>query len=521
MLFRAISGDSNPQSPGPANDFWYEPVNVSATGVRITAMSAMRASSCYACIKVLAETVATLPRTIYQRLPNGDIAEARTHPLQDVIDTKPNDMQTGVEFWEMQTAFGALFGNAYAEIVPGRRGFADQLVPLRPDYMRTLRMPDSTYRFEYTDPLTLKKKIYLPEELFRIPGFSFNGVEGIAPIFFANDPIGLALATEAFGCKFFSKDATPALVLEHPNALTPEAIKNIKETWGKAHSGLENAFSVAVLEEGMKVNPLGVPNKDSQFLETRRYQIAEIARYFRIPLHMINELDKATYSNIEQQSIEFLKYTIRPQLRRIEQRVNSDLILRPDIFYLKHNTDDLLMGEIAVRYAAFASGINAGWLTRNEARKKEGLNPLPGLDEPLTPMNLGGDKPMTPPVEKKPQADARLLLENHRIGEPVLHDAFERILSAERAAVSTMKKKYAADILTAKVGEFYSGKHREYVARTLAPCQRLCQALQVSAPDPVTYAEFYVTMRLTKPLADEETAQTLAESFMGWRLEDA
>jgi len=526
MLFQAISGDSNPQSPGPANDFWYEPVNVSATGVRITAMSALRASACYACVKVLAETIATLPRTIYQRSPDGTTKAAPQHPLQDVIDTKPNDLQTGVEFWEMQIAFGALFGNAYAEIVPGARGFADQLIPLRPDYMRVLRMPDSTFRFEYTDPLTLKKKIYLPEELFRIPGFSFNGVEGIAPIYFANDPIGLALATEAFGCKFFSKDATPALVLEHPNALDADAIRNIKETWAKAHSGLDNAYSVAVMEEGMKVNTIGVKNVDAQFLETRKYQIKEIARYFRIPPHMIGELDEATNNNIEQQAIDFLKYTIRPQLRRIEQRVNNDLILRPDIFYLRHNTDELLMGEVDVRYAAYASGINAGWLTRNEVRKKESLNPLPGLDEPLTPLNLGGDKPMSPKVQPNPNqnnlpTDAKLMLEGTRLSEPVVQDAFERIISAEQSALATINKKYDGEVLVQRTANFYATKHKDYMIKTLLPCQQLCSSLSVSVPDAVTYAEYYGTLRATTPLHADDTAQTLADAFLNWRIENA
>lgn len=511
MLFKAIMGSADDHIPGPADDFWYESINQSLTGVRVTALSAMRASACYACVKVLAETIASLPRNIYERQSGDATRPAQGHPLQDVMDLSPNDEQTAFEFWEMSIAFGALYGNSYAVIVPGARGAVDQLKPLRPDYMRIYRASNNTLRFEYTDPLTAKKTIYLADELLRIPGFSFNGVEGIAPIFFATDPIGLALATEAFGAKFFSKDATPAVVLEHPNQLKPEAVKNIKESWLKAHSGLGNAYSVAVLEEGMKVNAIGVKNNEAQFLETRKYQIAEIARYFRIPPHMIGDLERSTNNNIEQQAIDFVKYTIKPWVRRIEQRVNRDLIVASNRFFMKHELDELLMGEMLPRYNAWSSAINAGWLTRNEVRRRENRNPLPGLDEPLKPKNMGdaqeqqrageGSQPGNPgrtDSDKSAKAVAA-----------VVSDAFERIVSAEVSGLSALAKKHEGDAFAEKATAFYS-KHRTYIEKTLAPSVALCASVGIATNTAALYAQLYTAHRIEWAAETQAPAEDIA-----------
>lgn len=531
MLFKAIVADAFPENaPGPTDDFWYHSVGQTSAGVRVTAMSAMKASAAYACIKVLSETLATLPRLMYAYQSDGAVKAYPQHPLQDVIDLQPNDQQTAVEFWEMQIAFGALFGNSYARIVPGARGFCDQLVPMRPDYMRVLRAKDGTLRFEYTDPFGGQKTTYMEDEIFRIPGFSFNGVEGIAPIFFASDPIGLSLAAERFGGKFFTHDATPALALEHPKPLKPEAVKNIKASWAQAHQGPGNAYSVAVLEEGMTVKPLGIANKDAQFLETRRYQIAEIARYFRIPLHMINELEKSTYSNIEQQGIEFLKYTVRPWLRRIEQRTSMQLISAPDKFYMRHNVDELVMGEVTTRYASYASGINAGWLTRNEVRLKEGLNPLPGLNEPLTPMNMGGDQPGTPPVPKQPPANQSRVAAQDIAGGIFVRDAFERISQAERRAVEELTHKHSGEALVARLEAFYQGKHAAYVEKTLAPVEAYFSSksfkVTPSAEYAITYAAAAVleidSALITARIVNwTDHAQTLTQDYLKMEITNA
>jgi HK97 family phage portal protein len=539
MLFSSIAGNAENSLPAPTDDFWYQASSISASGVNVTPMSAMRASACYACVKVLAESIASLPRIIYERLPDGTSKERPQHPLQDVLEVSPNPRQTAFEFWEMQIAFGCLYGNSYNAIVPGQRGAVDQLTPLRPDCVRIEMLANGRLRYNYTDPITGKTTVYLEDEIFKIPGFSFNGIEGIAPIFFAKDPIGLALATEQFGSRFFTNDATPAVVLTHPNVLSAGAAERIKSEWRKKHGGLKNAWSVAVLEEGMKVNEISSNNRDSQFLENRKYQIAEIARYLRVPLHMINELDKATFSNIEQQSIEFVKYTVRPWLKRIEQRVAKDLITS-NRFFIKHDLDELLQGEMLPRYQAYQIAATVGWLTRNEIRDQEGRDALPGLDQPLTPMNMGqgqGGANNQPDPNRTPQGGNGASVNDivvpslsaapdsataRACGIAVL-DAFERILSSEVANLKALSKKVTdPSEQPAAVDAFYA-RHAAYMTKALTPCHQLCSSFGLSTPDLAQYVTAYAAHRSNAILAADDVvvyldniANAAAQLTAGW-----
>lgn len=519
MLFKAIAGSGEQQAPGPGNDFWYQPISNSVTGISVTPMSAMKASAVYACVMILAQTIASLPRMMCERTADNNIQERQQHPLQDVLDLAPNARQTALEFWEMQIAFGCLYGNSYAAIVPGPRGAVDQLKPLRPDCITIELLSDDRLRYNYVDPITNKRTAYLDDEIFKIPGFSFNGIEGLAPIFFAQDPIGLAIATEQFGAKFFTNDATPSIVLEHPKTLSAGAVARIKQTWRDVHAGLNNAYSVAVLEEDMKVKSIGVPNKDAQFLETRRYQIAEVARYLRIPLHLIGELEKSTNNNIEQQAIDFVKYTIRPWVKRIEQRVSKDLITSPR-FFLKHDLDDLLKGEMLTRYQAYQIGAQVGFLTRNEIRRREQLNPLDGLDKPLTPLNMGGENNGQGGADKQPVpgrtpqgGDAISAVDLEGTCAHVVRDAFDRIISSEVANVTALCKKHATapDMLVQAVEEFYNDKHSAYMQKALTPCAKLCNGLALEHPNVSSYVSGYVKHRITHALAQNDAASYIDE----------
>jgi HK97 family phage portal protein len=519
MIFNAIAGDKGAGIPGVTDDFWYSSVaTLSASGVRVSPYTAMRCSSVYACVKVLAESIASTPRLMCERLSDNSVQMRPQHPLQDVLDMSPNTRQTAFEFWEMQIAFGCLYGNSYAAIIPGRRGAVDQLVPLRPDCVRVELLQNDRLRYTYTDPITSHVSVYNQDEIFKIPGFSFNGVEGIAPIFFAQDPIGLALVTEQYGSRFFTNDATPAIVLQHPKVLTAGAAERIKKTWRDMHAGLKNAYSVAVLEEGMEAKPLTSLNKDSQFMETRRYQIAEVARYLRVPLHMIGELERSTNNNIEQQAIEFVKYTLRPWVKRIEQRVSMELITSPK-FFMRHDLDDLMRGEMLPRYQAHQIGATVGFLTRNEIRAKEGLNPLPGLDQPLTPMNMGqgqGGADNQPNPNSTPQGGQSQNVNDITVPTlPVasdsataracsiaVRDAFDRIIASEVAGVKSLAKKITDP--AAQVGaveSFYTEKHATYMAKTLAPVSSLCKSFGLSVPDLAEYVASYAAHRATEILA--------------------
>lgn len=519
MLFQAIAGTSEETAPAASDDFWYEPISQSASGIKVNAMSAMRASACYACVKVLAESIASLPRYMYERQPDGMAKERPQHPLQDVLDVSPNDRQTAFEFWEMQIAFGCLYGNSYAAIIPGARGAVDQLKPLRPDCVTVEQLVNGRLRYTYRDPLTSEKTVYNEDEIFKVPGFSFNGIEGIAPIFFAKDPIGLALATEQFGSRFFTNDATPSLVLQTDKTLTPAAADRIRKDWRRVFGGLKNAHGVAVLEEGMKVNPVTSPNKASQFIETRKYQIAEIARYLRVPLHMINELEKSAFSNIEQQSIEFVKYTIRPWIKRIEQRVSKDLVVNKK-FFLQHDLDDLMKGEMLPRYQAYQIAATVGWLTRNEIRQREGENPLPGLDQPLTPMNMDnggqGGADNQPEPSRTPQGGDAInqVVVPHLTAAPdsatakacgiAVQDAFERILASEAEGIKALSKKVSdPEKQTAALEQFYA-KHTTYMVRALMPCHQLCEQFGLVVPDLAKYTTLYAQHRVNTILAADD-----------------
>jgi len=528
MLFSSIAGSEEKSTPAPHDDFWYQSSALSASGVKVTPMSAMRASACYACVKVLAESIASLPRYMYERLPDGSQKERPQHPLQDIIDVSPNDRQTAFEFWEMQVAFGCLYGNSYAAIIPGARGAVDSLVPLRPDCVRVEMLINGRLRYTYTDPITGKVTVYTQDEIFKIPGFSFNGIEGIAPIFFGQDPIGLALATEQFGSRFFTNDATPAVVLEHPGQLSPVAAERIKGEWRKKHGGLKNSWSVAVLEEGMKVSSLSNTNRNSQFIETRKYQLAEIARYLRVPLHMINELEKSSFSNIEQQSIEFVKYTIRPWLKRIEQRVSKDLITAPR-FFLKHDLNDLLQGEMLPRYQAYQIAATVGFFTRNEIREEEGRDPLPGLDQPLTPTNMGqgqGGADNQPSPNRTPQGGNGASVDD--IVVPTLSaspdsataracsiavlDAFERIIASEVSNVTALAKKDLSpeDAVTA-LDALYA-KHAGYMVKTLTPCHSLCSSFGLQVPTLESYVADYSAHRINAILSADNPLNYLEKN---------
>lgn len=280
--------------PGPIDDYWYgDAGGASQTGVSVTPDTAMRASAVQACVRVLAETVAQLPLKVYETQPDGGKAEARNHPIFSLLHDQPNAWQTSFEFRETLQGHLALRGNAYAELIPGARGFVDQLIPLNPDKVNVEQLPNK--RLIYTVYEDRRARKLTQDEVLHIRGLSSDGIMGLSPIKMSKDAIGLALATEAYGARFFSNDARPGGVLQHPGHLGDEAIRNLQNSWMRAHSGVSNSSKPAVLEEGMKWEQIGMTSEDAQFIETRKYQVNEIARIFRIPPHLIGDLEKATF----------------------------------------------------------------------------------------------------------------------------------------------------------------------------------------------------------------------------------
>jgi HK97 family phage portal protein len=378
---------------------------VSASGIVVNPQTAMQAGAVYSCVQVLAQSVGMLPCSLYQEGANGARQLARAHPLFELLHHQPNDFQTSVEFFEMLVASLCLRGNAYAYVNRASTGRIVELLPLHPDVVRVEMK--SGFQLAYQITLTDGSfKDMQPGEIFHVRGLTLNGWLGISPIAYARESIGLALATEKFGSQLFRNGAKMGGVLTHPNKMSDEAYQRLKASFDAATSG-ENAHKTAILEEGAKFEKISMNADDAQFLETRKYQRSEIAALFRVPAHLINDLEKATFSNIEQMSMEFISYSLMPWLNRIEKAIRRDLFSADDkkSLHVKFNVASLLRGDAAARGLYYHNGILDGWLVRNEARRMESelgviLNPLDKLDEPLQPLNMipAG----TPPKEALP-----------------------------------------------------------------------------------------------------------------------
>ena len=385
--FRGPNASGGDRSPW--GDFFFEPVSArTGSGMRVSPDSALRLAAVYACVRVLSESMASLPLVIYQRRADGGKDKVTDHWLYRLLAKRPNRFQNPFEWREMLQGHLALRGNAYNQIITNAKGEVVELMPLHPDRIRLELLPSGEYRYRFTDRFGTES--ILPRgEVWHLRGLSSDGLMGMSPIELARESLGMALAAQDYGARFFANDAKPTGGwIEFPGSFKDsEAKKVFRESYQQAQSGA-NRGKVLVLENGMKFHEVGVTNKDAQFLELRKFQITDVARLFRVPPHMIGDLDRATFSNIEQQSLEFVMHTMTPWAERWEASIESELLLEGDDIEVEFDFANLMRGDAASRASYYQSGIQNGWLTRNEARIAENLNPLEGLDEPLRPLNM-------------------------------------------------------------------------------------------------------------------------------------
>lgn len=360
----------------------------SASGIIVNPQTAMQSAAVYSCVQVLAQSVGMLPLNVYACKPDGSKEEARNHPLWSILHDQPNDYQTIVEFLEMMVMALCLRGNAYAFINRTTSGRVVELLPVHPDMVRTEMLADFTLKYHLTMP-DGSFQTYGVGDILHVRGLTLNGWLGISPIAYARESIGLALATEKFGGQLFRNGAKMGGVLEHPGKLGKESYDRLKSTFDAAYSG-ENAHKTAILEEGMKFQQISMTADDSQFLETRKYQRSEIAAIFRVPPHMIGDLEKATFSNIEQQGLDFVNYSLMTWLNRIEKAIKRDLLNPQDrkTVSIKFQVVGLLRGDASARSSYFSKALGAGgspaWMTQDEVRRAESsfgmiLNPMGGV----------------------------------------------------------------------------------------------------------------------------------------------
>ena len=352
-----------------------------SSGKPVNETTAMQMTAVYSCVRILSETVAGLPLNVYKYNDSGGKEKAFKHPLYRLLHDEPNPEMTSFAFRETLMSHLLLWGNAYAQIIRNARGEVIALYPLMPNKMTVDRDQNGRLFYSYQrgaeDPKTLgsDSRVYLmPEDVLHIPGLGFDGLIGYSPIAMAKNAIGLAIATEEYGAKFFANGAAPSGVLEHPGTIKDP--QRVKESWNSAYQGSANAHKIAVLEEGMKYTPIGIAPEQAQFLETRKFQINEIARIFRVPPHMLADLEKSSFSNIEQQSLEFVKYTLDPWVVRWEQSMCRVLFSESEkpSYFIKFNVDGLLRGDYASRMSGYATARQNGWMSANDIRELENLD---------------------------------------------------------------------------------------------------------------------------------------------------
>ncbi len=388
------SGDRSPYG-----GFWFEPVGVHTTaGLRVSADSALQLSAVFACVRIIASQFASLPLTLYRNRPDGGKDRVTDHPAYRLLARKPNPYQNAFEWREMMAGHLALRGNAYNQIVTDGRGNITALMPLHPDRIRILLGASGDYRYQYTDPAGNLVN-FARGEIWHLRGLSSDGIIGLSPIALARNAIGGAIAAQDYGARFFANDATPTGGwIEYPGSFKDkQAREQFRESLQEAQSGI-NHGKLAVFEFGMKYHQISVTPEDAQFLETRRFQVTDIARWFGVPPHKIGDLDRATNNNIEQQALEFVQETLGPMAERWEASIEAELLFDDEDLEAEFQFSQLMRGDSQSRATFYNMGIQSGWLTRNEARIAENLNPLPGLDAPLRPLNMAeeGASPLPP-----------------------------------------------------------------------------------------------------------------------------
>ena len=399
IFSRIFKSRGSPKNSLPGDG--YRPyVGRTTSGNSVTQRSSMQLTAVYACVRVLSEGVASLPLVTYKEKKDGTKVRAVDHPLYYLLHDEPNPEMTSFSFRETLMMHLLLYGNAFAQIIRNGKGDVVALYPLMPDRMKVDRDEHGHIYYEYMkqqdEAATMKTGtvILKPEDVLHIPGLGFDGLVGYSPIAMAKNAIGMASACEEYGASFFANGASPGAVLEHPGVLKdPEKVRT---AWQEAYGGPHKANRVAVLEEGMKFTPISINPQDAQFLETRKFQIEEIARIFRVPLHLIGDLDHATFSNIEEQSLEYVQYTLQPWLIRWEQAIQRSLFTPEEkkTMFCRFNVDGLLRGNYQSRMQGYSIGIANSFMSVNDVRALEQMDLIPDEEGGNTYMVNGTMTPL-------------------------------------------------------------------------------------------------------------------------------
>jgi len=415
----------------------------SSSGVKINEDTALSITAVYAAVRVISETVSSLPLKVYKKTPEGR-EEYRDNNLWKLLHDTPNREMSSYTFREVLTGMALTHGNGFAEIVRDGSGRPVELWPMLPGYV-TIEVVDN--RIVYIFNGAAGSIYFEADQVFHIKNFSTDGIIGKSPIRLAREALGLSVAAERMGGERFANSSHPGGVLEHPGKLSPEGLENLRKSWEALHKGTGNSSRVAVLEEGMRFNNISIPSDDAQWIETRKFQISEIARMYRVPPHTIGDLERSTFSNIESQQISFYRDTLLPWLTRWEQEIQRKLIPDQDALYAEHNVDGIMRGDTEARYQSYKVARESGILSVNEIRMRENLNPIEGGDIYLQPLNMVSVSDEAYQTEENNEDRALLLPEGKAegLGDHInswLREACTRAFSIEANAGRRSVTKY-------------------------------------------------------------------------------
>lgn len=537
-----------------------------ASGITVTPQVALTFTAVYAAVRIKAESIAMIPLPLLERMPDGGKRRAIGHPLYPILHDLANPETTAYEFRETLQGHLETWGNCYAEVVWDRNGYPSALWQIPPNRVTVTR---DNGQLIYEIDVPGGEKAYLrPPYIMHIRRLSHGGKVGLSPTKLGKQAIGTGLAAEQYGASFFGNSAIPSGVLEHPGILGDGAYDRIKNDWAAQVGGLSNAQRTAILEEGMKFHEIGLPPEQAQFLETRKFQVAEIARLFRVPPHMMADLDRATFSNIEQMSQEFLTYSLNPDLVNWEQVIYRDLLLPSERgrYFAEFLRAAVVTADIQSRYQSYATARQNGWLSANDIRQMENMNRVDGGDVYLVPLNMipadmaasmGSSSTADSArahtlvtdaerrtIEAGEQRSRNVALERRRLMlayRPIYEDAFGRVLRREANDVGNAARRLLAQRSTVELdawlSEFYQ-EHKAFLQKHFRPVLDSYAALvtemvakERGAEEPPTLTAFLTAYlesqatrhvarheaRLRELLAQADPLSALEAEFERWR----
>jgi HK97 family phage portal protein len=461
------------QTPPGYVDKWFAGIETKA-GVAVDETSALQYVTVFTCIDILASTIGSLPCITYERLKDGGKQRSVDFYLYPILHDQSNVDMTSSQLFETVMGHVASWGNGYIQIVFNQAGRVMELWPLRPDYMTVERKNgqlEYTYKLDKPDKFGNMERTFPAYEILHIPGLGFDGITGYSPIAMSRQAIGLGLAAEEFGARFFGNDARPGYAIEHPLSLSAPAYDRLKKDLKEEHGGLTKSHTPMILEEGMKLHEIGIPPEDAQFLQTRLFQKRELCGMYRIPPHMAGDLEKTTYNNLEQENLSFAIHTMRRWLVRWEQCMKAKLLTPAERkrYFSEFLLDGLLRGDLNTRYASYHIAKMDGWMNGDEIRELENMNPMPNDQGKiyLFPLN------MTPAGTVRSQKAGKIVVATAAMTMRGLYrDTFERIYRREKNDILQAAKKYLEkrnfEKFVSWMSEFYT-EHNEFIIRQMKP----------------------------------------------------